>query len=77
MTEREFIFWLRGYLSAKPDSSIKGDVLYMLNQIEEKKINYTGTITDSYKEAVKWANNNSDIWFNNKFGINGSADHLS
>lgn len=77
MTEREFIFWLKGYLAAKPDSSIKGDILYMLNKIEEKKISITGTLSEPYKDTIKWANKNADIWYNNKFGIDGSADHLS
>lgn len=76
MTERDFIYWLKGYLSAKPDSSTKGDILYMLNQIEENKVRLTGTLSEPYKDTIKWANKNSEIWFENKFKIDGSANGL-
>lgn len=76
MTEREFIFWLKGYLKSQSDSQMKIDIEEMVDKIKTHTT-FQGTISEPYKETVKWANKNSDIWFNNKFGINGSADHLS
>lgn len=77
MTEREFIFWLKGYLAAKSDSNMKGDILYMLSKVEDKKIGFSGTLSEPFQNTIKWANSNSDIWFENKSKNNGPVDHLS
>jgi len=56
---------------------MKIDIEKILNQVTTKSQTYSGTLTDTYNNTIKWTNSNSDVWFNNKFGINGSDDHLS
>lgn len=77
MTEREFIFWLKGYLAASSDSITKGDILHMLSKVEDEKKSIFGTLSEPYRNTVKWCNSNSDIWFENKSKNNGPVDHLS
>ena len=69
MTEREFIFWLTGYLDGQMDSQMKIEIENKLKQVNLNQKFHKGSYS-AYNDTMDWLNKNSDVYYdlNNKLG---------